>query len=136
MTEYLGEIAAAATAILVLLGILKKLWKPVKGIGAFLADWNGKEAREDRAGNIIEPAKPGIPALLETVRSQVQNSHRTNFRDDLDANTEATRAALERIEEVAAKLDEHIIIAKASDKAQDETARQVEKLATKWADND
>lgn len=127
MTEYIGEIAAAAASLLVLLGIIKKLWRPVKSLGTFLDDWNGKEAREDRAGNIIEPAKPGIPSLLETVRSQVQNSHPTNLRDDVDDLTEL-------IGDVIAKLDEHIVIAKESDKAQEETARQVKKLSTKWAD--
>lgn len=127
MTEYIGEIAAVAASLLVLLGIIKKLWRPVKSLGTFLDDWNGKEAREDRAGNIIEPAKPGIPSLLETVRSQVQNSHPTNLRDDVDDLTEL-------IGDVIAKLDEHIVIAKESDKAQEETARQVKKLSTKWAD--
>lgn len=127
MTEYIGEIAAAAASLLVLLGIIKKLWRPVKSLGTFLDDWNGKEAREDRAGNIIEPAKPGIPSLLETVRSQVQNSHPTNLRDDVDDLTEL-------IGDVIAKLDEHIVIAKESDKAQEETARQVKKLSTKWTD--
>lgn len=117
LTEYLeqvtvGDAVATTAALLVAVGVIRKLWAPVRAVGAFLADWNGKEERTDRAGNVIEEAKPGIPALLETVRSQVQNSHRTNFRDDLDRNTEATHRAVGRIEEVAEKLDQHIVIAK------------------------
>lgn len=138
MTEYLeqvtiGDAVATAAALVVALGVIRKLWAPVRAVGAFLADWNGKEERTDRAGNVIEEAKPGIPALLETVRAQVQNSHRTNFRDDLDRNTAATHKAVGRIEEVAEKLDQHIVIAKESEDAADETAHKVARLAAKWA---
>lgn len=138
MTEYLeeltvAEVVAGLAGLLVALGVVRKVWAPVRAVGAFLADWNGKEERSDRAGNVIEEAKPGIPALLETVRAQVENSHRTNFRDDLDRNTAATHEALEQIGKVTQKLDEHIVIAKESDDAADETARQVAKLAEKWA---
>lgn len=138
MTEYfsqltVGEVVGALAALLVALGVLRKVWQPVRAIGTFLADWNGAPERTDRAGNVIEEARPGVPALLETVRSQVQNSHRTNFRDDLDTNTAATQKAAERIEEVAKKLDTHIGIAKQYDAAQDETARQVQRLVDKWA---
>ncbi|MGP5396018.1 hypothetical protein [Arthrobacter rhombi] len=134
MTEYLkqvtiGDAVATAAALVVALGVIRKLWGPVRAVGAFLADWNGKEERTDRAGNVIEEAKPGIPALLETVRSQVQNSHRTNFRDDLDRNTAATHKALERIEHVSTKLDRHIVIAKEADAIADATKQKVEQLA-------
>lgn len=134
MTEYLkqvtiGDAVATAAALVVALGVIRKLWGPVRAVGAFLADWNGKEERTDRAGNVIEEAKPGIPALLETVRSQVQNSHRTNFRDDLDRNTAATHKALERIEYVSTKLDRHIVIAKEADAIADATKQKVEQLA-------
>lgn len=134
MTEYLEQITVAEAvgtvgAVLAALGVIRKLWGPVRAVGAFLADWNGKEERTDRAGNVIEPAKPGIPALLETVRSQVQNSHRTNFRDDLDRNTAATHEAVGRIDEVSRKLDRHIVIAKEGDIAAARTAQRVEELA-------
>lgn len=69
---------------------------------------------------------------LETVRAQVQNSHGSNFRDDLDANTRATKEALRHIEQVAEKLDQHIGISKAKDAEQEQTARKVSQLAARW----
>lgn len=126
-----GWLGMAAVLIL----LVAFFWKPVRSgmkllrsIFLFIEDWNGSPERRDHAGAIIEKGRPGVPALLETVRSQVQNSHRTNFRDDLDANTEATRKALGRIDEVATKLEEHIQIAIKSDAAQDRTAEKVEQL--------
>lgn len=64
---------------------------------------------------------------LETVRAQVQNSHSTNLRDDVDDVKHA-------ISKVAGQLEEHIEIAKKYDAAQDETAKQVERLVSRWAD--
>ena len=66
---------------------------------------------------------------LEKVRAQVQNSHSTNLRDDVDRVKVA-------VDKVAEKLDEHIDIAKKYDAAQDETAKQVEKLVETLADKD
>ena len=121
------------TAALILLVVffwkpVRALWKRGKVLAQFLEDWNGTPERRDRAGGIIEKARPGVPALLETVRSQVQNSHRTNFRDDLDANTEETRRIGIQMSRLAEQLDEHIKIAIKSDAAQDQTAEKVEKL--------
>lgn len=114
------------TAVLILLIAffwkpVRALWKRGKVLAQFLEDWNGTPERRDHAGGIIEKAKPGVPALLETVRSQVQNSHSTNLRDDFDAMKES-------VDRVTAKLDEHIEIAIKSDAAQDRTAEQVMKL--------
>lgn len=41
----------------------------------------------------------GIETTIETVRSQVQNSHGTNLRDDIDRNQAETREHFERLEE-------------------------------------
>lgn len=38
----------------------------------------------DETGRVIRPARRGAASIIEEVRSQVQNSHRTNLRDDLD----------------------------------------------------
>lgn len=121
------------TAVLILL--VAFFWKPVrallklvKSLMLFAEDWNGTPERKDHAGMVIEPAKPGVPALLETVRAQVQNSHRTNFRDDLDTNTEETRRIGIEVRRLAKQLDEHIKIAIKSDAAQDQTAEKVERL--------
>lgn len=121
------------TAVLILL--VAFFWKPVragmkllKSIFLFIEDWNGSPERRDHAGAIIEKGRPGVPALLETVRSQVQNSHRTNFRDDLDTNTEETRRIGIEVRRLAEQLDEHIQIAIKSDVAQDQTAGKVERL--------
>lgn len=114
------------TAVLILL--VAFFWKPVraglklvKSLMLFAEDWNGTPERRDHAGMVVEPAKPGVPALLETVRSQVQNSHRTNLRDDVDT-------VIETVDTLSRRLEEHIQIAIKSDSAQDQTAEQVKKL--------
>lgn len=114
------------TAVLILL--VAFFWKParaglklVKSLMLFAEDWNGTPERRDHAGMVVEPAKPGVPALLETVRSQVQNSHRTNLRDDVDT-------VIETVDTLSRRLEEHIQIAVKSDSAQDQTAEQVKKL--------
>lgn len=94
-----------------------------------------------------EPARPGIPARpgviealagtrhdLDLVKKQVQNSHKTNFRDDLDgkASKEDVEAVAKALTTLASKLDEHITIAKESDRSQVEMARQMERIAGAW----
>lgn len=126
VTGTLG-LAALVTAVAI-------LWKPVRGavrlgraVTQFVEDWTGREARTDPVtGAVIEPERRGVLAQLdavhtqlETVRHQVENSHKTNLRDDVD-----------RVED---KLDEHIDIAKDSDRQQAETAAKVERLYARWA---
>lgn len=114
------------TAVLILL--VAFFWKPVRSgmkllrsVFLFIEDWNGSPERKDHSGMVVEPAKPGVPALLETVRSQVQNSHSTNLRDDVDG-------VIAAVGKISKKLEEHIEIAIKSDTAQDQTAEQVKKL--------
>lgn len=114
------------TAVLILL--VAFFWKPVRSgmkllrsVFLFIEDWNGTPERRDHAGMVVEPAKPGVPALLETVRAQVQNSHRTNLRDDVDT-------VIETVDTLSRRLEEHIQIAIKSDAAQDRTAEKVEQL--------
>lgn len=120
-------LAALLTAVAI-------LWKPVRGVARlgravtqFVEDWTGRPERSDPVtGDVLEPERRGVLAQLEsvhaqldTVRDQVENSHKTNLRDDVDR--------------VEAKLDEHIDIAKDSDQKQAETAAKVERLYAKWA---
>jgi len=115
---------------LILLGGL--LWKPAKGVLkivktllAFSEDWNGTEDRLDKSGAIIEKGRPGVPALLETVRSQVQNSHNTNLRDDMDKVIATAEQNVTAVIHLAAKLDRHIEEADRSVAKQDENIAQI-----------
>lgn len=58
---------------------------------------------DEQGGKLTE-----ISGVVEKVRAQVENSHKSNFREDLDANTEATHSALRKIEQLTEKLEEHI----------------------------
>ena len=94
------------TAALILL--VAFFWKPVKWLARifkFLSqaaeDWTGTKDRTDGTGAIIEKGRPGVPALLERVRAQVENSHDTVMRDDLDI----VRELVERLD---LKVDRHI----------------------------
>lgn len=110
-----GEIVAwgaGITAVVVgAVPVVRTIVRAVREISTFLEDWNGAPERKDRAGRVIEAARPGVPALLETVRSQVQNSHSTNLRDDVDVVRQS-------VEMVSAKLDEHVTISKHHDREQ------------------
>lgn len=143
----IGEVIAWVAGISALIGVLYKIWGPIKALQTFLRDWSGKPARKDRTGRTIEDAEPGVLGRLETLRNdmdrvlkQVENSHNTNFRDDLDV----VRANIERVGD---KLDEHIVISKHHDRDQEDTretldehirstqkwTRMLEDLHCKWA---
>lgn len=130
------------TCALILLGGL--IWKPAKGflkitktLLAFSEDWNGTEDRLDKSGAVIEKGRPGVPALLETVRSQVQNSHGTNMRDDLDRAIATGEQNVTALTHLAKTLSQHIEEADKSVTKQDENiariADDVGKLKTKYA---
>lgn len=120
-----GEIVTTLAAITAVGVVILKFSKPIrkmfKGLETIGSDWNGTPERRDASGELIEPARPGVMAQLETLRAQVQNSHDTNLRDDLDQ-------ALKGLEDVTKSLAEHITIAKKSDKQQQELAANVADL--------
>jgi len=132
----LGEIVATIGGIAVLATVVVKVWKPIRAIIRFLDDWNGRPERHDRAGKIIERGRPGFPAQLEAIRAQVENSHTTNLRDDID--------------ELKADLKQHITISKQKDGEQEDTAKKLDEhieqtdqlmpmlkdLHTKWSPPD
>lgn len=91
-------------------------------IGSFLVWLGSKLLPQIRKGTRVlddflgEPARPGFPARpgviealagmrtdVDLVKKQVQNSHKTNFRDDLD-----DKASSEDLARVEAKLTEHM----------------------------
>ena len=130
------------TCALILLGGLlwkptRALWKILQTLLAFSEDWNGTKDRLDKSGAVIEKGRPGVPALLETVRSQVQNSHTANLRDDLDKVIATSEQNVLAITHMAAKLSEHIESADKSVAKQDEHISQIAgdvgKLKSKYA---
>ncbi|VXB24447.1 conserved hypothetical protein [Arthrobacter sp. 9V] len=125
----LGEIISTLAVITACLAVILKFWRPFrkifKGLETIGSDWNGAPERKDASGEVIEPARPGVMAQLETLRAQVQNSHSTNLRDDVDK-------ALERLDVVTEVLAEHIGIAKQSDEQQKELAGKVDDLHERY----
>lgn len=119
-----GQTAAFIGGALIVVGVFWKIGKPIKkftnSIAAFMATWNGTPEVLDDSGAFVKAAVPGIPAQLETIRAQVQNSHKTNLRDDFD-DLKTEMANLSKL------VTDHIVIAKASDDRQDETERIVTK---------
>ncbi|MFJ4286395.1 hypothetical protein ACIPY0_12185 [Paenarthrobacter nicotinovorans] len=111
------------TATLLGLGVVAVAWKPVrkllKNIDQISQDWNGTAERKDESGAVIAPARPGIPAQIETLRAQVQNSHKTNLREDLDAVHRS-------VKDVNKRLDEHITITEERRAKADELTRVVQ----------
>lgn len=120
----LAEIIGTIVGIAIVVGVYVKVSKPIKRVtgtvSAFMATWNGTPEVHDDSGAFVKAAVPGIPAQLETIRAQVQNSHQTNLRDDMDKLHAV-------VLDLAGKVEEHIAIAKESDDRQDETERIVTK---------
>lgn len=122
ITDLLGVQTAAI--VMIVLGIGGALWKVIrwakpyaKAAAAFLEDWNGEPERKDpNTGEVITPGKPSAPALLERMRHQVENSHKTALRDDLDVSIRLGKELTVQVSELSAKLDQHIDIAKESDR--------------------
>ncbi|MFJ4168397.1 hypothetical protein ACIPY3_02690 [Paenarthrobacter sp. NPDC089714] len=93
--------------------VLKPVRQFIKKLGHLAEDWHGVPERVDGSGQVIEPARPGVMAQLETLRAQVQNSHKTNLREDLDAVHDSVKVVTQRLdahiattEERRAKADE------------------------------
>ena len=135
---FVAGIGAVGTA---LWKIGRPLLRAAKKLSQLADDWMGTPERLDSSGSPTSPARPGVAArltsleeattaqnrVLETVRSQVQNSHSTNLRDDLDSLSD-------QVAGIVAKLDDHIHIAIESDRRQDATAEQVSQIAARWGD--
>ncbi|MGO1320984.1 MAG: DUF2746 domain-containing protein [Galactobacter sp.] len=141
--NFLGGDGGILWVLLALVLIGGILWRParavaraIKSLSQLMEDWHGTPDRVDRTGAVIEPGRPGVPALLETVRSQVQNSHETNFRDDLDQVKIGIDRLTRDVQAHKEKLDEHIVIAKTNDRLTADTAEKVDRLARRWADDE
>lgn len=117
------EVGQIVTALIFFAGAAAGVWKSVKTVRPwakkvrlFLEDWNGEPARIDPStGDVIEPAKPSAPALFERMRHQVENSHSTNLRDDIDKLTELVQQLATSQARMNARLTQHVEIAKKSD---------------------
>ena len=120
---FLAGLTAAAAAIVKL---LKPAYKALKNIGQIAQDWNGTPERVDGSGQVIEPARPGVMAQLETLRAQVQNSHKTNLREDIDAVHDSVKEVRESVKDVNTRLDEHITTTAERRKQADELTRVVQ----------
>lgn len=121
----IGEIMVFLAGFGTLFLIIKKIWRPlrriIKALEQIAADWNGTAERKDGAGIIIEAGRPGVMAQLETLRAQVQNSHRTNLRDDVDK-------VRDLVGELTKKFGEHVEIARLSDESQGRVEEQLLKF--------
>jgi hypothetical protein len=121
----IGEIMVFRAGVGTLFLIIKKIWRPlrriIKALEQIAADWNGTAERKDGAGIIIEAGRPGVMAQLETLRAQVQNSHRTNLRDDVDK-------VRDLVGELTMKFGEHGEIARLSDESQGRVEEQLLKF--------
>ena len=65
-------------------------------------------------------------------KEQVQNSHETNFRDDVDELTKIVTGLATKVEGLEGKFTEHVRIAKHSDHRQDRMAGQIQTLIDLW----
>lgn len=118
MVEWLIAAAGIVTAIGVLWKPARRLAHLFRSLSLFIDDWRGVPEEYDETGRVIRPARRGAASIIEEVRSQVQNSHRTNLRDDLD------RLHAD-VFDLKQDLREHIDIAKDNERRRDEVEEQL-----------
>lgn len=89
-----GEVIGWLAGIGGLIMALRWLRPLALGLQHMIADWAGEPARDG------VPERPGVMARLgaqdaaiEAIRHQVENSHATNLRDDIDRLHAAVRAS-------------------------------------------
>lgn len=133
------------TAVMILL--IAFFWKPVKVVwsrlkefAAFLDQWNGKPEKKDRSGQIVQHAEPGVSARIltleektERIHHEVTPNHGGSIKDAVKRIEDRSNETAYKLAETTAKLEEHIVIAKESDKAQERLVEDVGKLKSKYA---
>lgn len=110
LDPYLVGLGAVIIFAVTVVGwIFSKIWPQIQKLSRFLDDVTGEPERPGI------PSRPGIMERLArvegdvgVVKAQVQNSHRTNLRDDLDRLQEAVRENAEHTATLRADLTQHI----------------------------
>lgn len=133
------------TSVLILL--VAFFWKPVRVIWArfrefatFLDQWSGKPEKKDRSGQIVQHAEPGMAARIltleektERIHHEVTPNHGGSLKDAVSRIETSSKETAYKLAETTEKLDEHIVIAKESDKAQEQLVKDVGTLKSKYA---
>lgn len=118
LVEWLIAAAGIVTAVGVLWRPVRKLFGLGKQLSLFIDDWRGVPEELDSTGRVIRPGRRGAASVIEEVRHQVQNSHRTNLRDDLD------RLHAD-VSDLKQDLRQHIDFAQLQDDRRDEVEEQL-----------
>ena len=138
-----GLLGGTATLIL----LIAFFWKPVRVIwrrfrefAAFLDQWNGKPEQKDRAGLVTQHAEPGVAARIlaleeytSRIHHEVTPNHGGSMKDAVKRIEDRGNETAYKLAETTEKLDEHIVIAKESDKSQEKLAADIAKLKSKYA---
>ncbi|MFJ2619677.1 hypothetical protein [Glutamicibacter sp. NPDC087344] len=144
--EFFGGPNGWMGTIAVLLVLTAFFWKPVKVIwarlkelAAFLDQWNGKPEKKDRSGQIVQHAEPGMAARIltleektERIHHEVTPNHGGSLKDAVSRIENNLKETAYKLAETTEKLDEHIVVAKESDKAQEQLVKDVGKLTNQY----
>ena len=99
-----------------------------------------KPEKKDGSGQIVQHAEPGVSARIltleektERIHHEVTPNHGGSIKDAVKRIEDRSNETAYKLAEATAKLDEHIVIAKKSDKAQEKLVEDVGKLKSKYA---
>lgn len=129
---------------------LRAIWKRMKSFARLLDTWNGIEEVRDKSGAVTQDAVPGILARLisvetstskidglesqiERIHHEVTPNHGGSIKDEVKRIETAVTKTASALSETVEKLDEHIVIAKESDKAQEQLVKDLGTLKSKYA---
>lgn len=130
-----GQTAAFIAGVLVIGGLIIKVWKPIKRVAdsfsSLMSGWNGTPEVADASGAVIKSAVPGVLAQMQGMADQLADLKKQVgvIHHEVTPNHGGSmNDAFKRIEK---KLDDHIEIAIKSDERQEATAQVVADLEPK-----
>lgn len=154
---WMGIVAALILLVAFFRKPLGAIWRRMKSFARLLDTWNGVEEKKDKSGAVIQEAAPGILARLISVESstskipnieskfedleqytkrihhEVTPNHGGSLKDAVTRIENSANETASKLAETTEKLDEHIEIAKESDRAQEQLVKDVGTLKTKYA---
>ncbi|NKG22190.1 hypothetical protein [Paeniglutamicibacter terrestris] len=120
-----------------------KIWRVLRKVDGFLVEWNGKPSKKDAQGNETDEGSPGVAFRIKTLEEKTAKIHHEitpNHGGSMNDGLKRVEEGIKRVEaeglQTAGKLTEHIKISKSKDAEQEETARQVSQLASKYVDTE
>ena len=131
----IADIAGVAVAVTAFALFLHKIGKPLAKVAQwahdFLEDWRGKPEERDASGRLVEPARPGVLARLESIEHEVTPNHGTSAHDKITGKVDHLTAL---VSEALSEIGDSRREARERDEAHSGRLYRVEQLTARLAE--